>query len=423
MSDWYERPYQGTGYSIVPKDSDISHKAHKYIEKKMGKNGKWIYVYNRPSKGNSLRDKREADRTLTTKNLENFFIKNTKVGRMATVISNVRESANNKTLQEKENKVKELEAQLEEANKTGSYMNVNTAVGSGGAYDVNIKSKAEIERELIQARSELASEKNKYYAKHSGIEGSGYVIVPKDSDLLHHGRLGQKWGERNGPPYPLKLTGGQYKKLQKSVKKVADKFADREVYREEKEKKKEAKALAKQQKKADKKYAKEQKKLAKDAEAREKDKAKTQAAKEAAVRHNSYQELYAIKDKLTYQQLQDAFNRIDLEQKIYNKANPKQPDIWDKIDNVSGKLGKISNLVNKSKPIIDMFTGAIKEKQAKSSNQNQQQKKETTQNTQKQTQSTKQEKKQSSKKSSSSSGWYYQPKMTTLQIEQKKKKK
>lgn len=30
-----------------------------------------------------------------------------------------------------------------------------------------------------------------------------YVIAPTNSDLQHHGILGQKWGQRNGPPYPL----------------------------------------------------------------------------------------------------------------------------------------------------------------------------------------------------------------------------
>lgn len=31
-----------------------------------------------------------------------------------------------------------------------------------------------------------------------------------DDDLLHHGIKGQKWGVRNGPPYPLE-RGNQKK--------------------------------------------------------------------------------------------------------------------------------------------------------------------------------------------------------------------
>lgn len=30
-----------------------------------------------------------------------------------------------------------------------------------------------------------------------------YVII-FDDELMHHGRMGQKWGERHGPPYPLR---------------------------------------------------------------------------------------------------------------------------------------------------------------------------------------------------------------------------
>lgn len=30
-----------------------------------------------------------------------------------------------------------------------------------------------------------------------------FVIKPEENDIMHHGRKGQKWGVRNGPPYPL----------------------------------------------------------------------------------------------------------------------------------------------------------------------------------------------------------------------------
>ena len=30
-----------------------------------------------------------------------------------------------------------------------------------------------------------------------------YYVTPTDDDLQHHGRLNQRWGIKNGPPYPL----------------------------------------------------------------------------------------------------------------------------------------------------------------------------------------------------------------------------
>lgn len=32
---------------------------------------------------------------------------------------------------------------------------------------------------------------------------ANYRLIPKDESLSHHGIEGQKWGVRNGPPYPL----------------------------------------------------------------------------------------------------------------------------------------------------------------------------------------------------------------------------
>lgn len=37
----------------------------------------------------------------------------------------------------------------------------------------------------------------------------------KDTELTHHGILNQKWGERNGPPYPL--SGGDYSRAEKQA--------------------------------------------------------------------------------------------------------------------------------------------------------------------------------------------------------------
>lgn len=55
-----------------------------------------------------------------------------------------------------------------------------------------------------------------------------YNKPPLDEYLAHHGILGQKWGKRNGPPYPLGASdhsasekkAGWQKSLDKGKKKA-----------------------------------------------------------------------------------------------------------------------------------------------------------------------------------------------------------
>ena len=60
-----------------------------------------------------------------------------------------------------------------------------------------------------------------------------YVITPTNGDIQHHGILGQKWGRRNGPPYPLdgsdhsaaEKKAGWRSSLKSTAKKVGSKGA------------------------------------------------------------------------------------------------------------------------------------------------------------------------------------------------------
>ena len=59
-----------------------------------------------------------------------------------------------------------------------------------------------------------------------------YVIRPTSNDLYHHGVLGQKWGRKNGPPYPLGASdhsaaekkAGWRKSLSNSTRKSPEDF-------------------------------------------------------------------------------------------------------------------------------------------------------------------------------------------------------
>ena len=51
----------------------------------------------------------------------------------------------------------------------------------------------------------------------------GVVFKPSLDELYHHGILGQKWGVRNGPPYPLKQHSASeriYKDASKRVTQI-----------------------------------------------------------------------------------------------------------------------------------------------------------------------------------------------------------
>jgi len=64
-----------------------------------------------------------------------------------------------------------------------------------------------------------------------------YVLVPKEDVIAHHGIKGQQWGERNGPPYPLKRGSikGSYRKLRKWQKGNVEKVKNSKPARKIKE--------------------------------------------------------------------------------------------------------------------------------------------------------------------------------------------
>lgn len=186
------------------------------------------------------------------------------------------------------------------------------------------------------------------------------------SELYHHQRLGAKWGVKHGPPYPLeedqltntyKRNGGvsdsvkerdDKKPGSKSRSSLFDKMKAAKAKRDqEKAAKLEADAAAK--KKAEKEANLEKARQAKMEKARleAEDKAKREKfQKEAdeAIATGNKQWVQENFSKLSNEQIQAAVDRINLNKSL-NNAGPKEKDGFDKLKDISDKVGKVRNFV------------------------------------------------------------------------------
>lgn len=204
-------------YLIKPTKDDILHaRSHKYIEKKMGKNGKWIYIYNKPKAGQSLRDKREAADANKPKrkigdigkligtsvvplsvNLAVKAANNVANTDYSGEIANSVENMKNKSIKEKEARIAELEKELDSIGDGDTAIRVTSKSNSAPA-EVSYVPKSEIESELRELRASLKEDKTRI-AKHSAIDGTSYYISSTDQDIMHrsHKYVDRKMG-KNG---------------------------------------------------------------------------------------------------------------------------------------------------------------------------------------------------------------------------------
>lgn len=159
-------------------------------------------------------------------------------------------------------------------------------------------------------------------------------MIKYESELMHHGIKGQKWGDKNGPPYPLdKKEHMQVISSSKKKKRVeAGKDAKEAKRMTRKEKKawrvqrkqfkKNAKKLEMDKKKT-KKFLRSQEKLHKKMEKQEKFNKKVEArlAKERLERENKFRKGNENVGKLTDAEIQERINRLNLESIYRQKLN------------------------------------------------------------------------------------------------------
>ena len=166
----------------------------------------------------------------------------------------------------------------------------------------------------------------------------------------HHGIKGMKWGIRRFQPYRqgMKVAGG---KVIGAAKKVKQRFKDI--------------GDARQQKKA----AKAKAKSVKKAQATRKANADYEAEKKKAIESGSIEDLAKFKGKLTNEEYNRAFLRLQNEQKVAAMVAANQKTVWDKVDKgmeIVARVSKYANTITVAKNNFDALNDALhrKEKEA-----------------------------------------------------------
>lgn len=157
--------------------------------------------------------------------------------------------------------------------------------------------------------------------------------------LMHHGILGMKWGQQNGPPYPLDSS-----KHSASEKKAGWMKSLKEKSEAKKKKKKQQAALEKARKARAEKAQKE--KLAKD----------YQEQKTKILKSGKASEVAKYKGEMTNQELSDALNRIRWEKELDKMTAAETKSNFDKVDAVMEKVGKVKNWANIAMDTYDAIT-------------------------------------------------------------------
>lgn len=145
-----------------------------------------------------------------------------------------------------------------------------------------------------------------------------YMIAPTDSDLQHHGILGMHWGRRNGPPYPLGSSDHSASEKKAGWRKSLSSggiFGKRKKAKADRIAKANAKKIVEER--------------LKDKEADE----FFEKNKEKILRSSKAKDVLANQARLTNQELQDAVNRMNLNQQLSQYIDKQRPlSNWEKLD-------------------------------------------------------------------------------------------
>lgn len=154
--------------------------------------------------------------------------------------------------------------------------------------------------------------------------------------LMHHGILGMKWGQQNGPPYPLDA------KDHSAAEKKAGWMKSLKAKSEAKKKEKKRKAALEKARKARAEKAK-QEKIAKEYEENRQKILKSGKASEVA----------RYKGQMTNQELRDALNRINWEKELDSYTAAETKTNFDKVNGFMNKAKDVYNWYSTGKNIYN----------------------------------------------------------------------